>query len=170
MAKRGRRSADETAIAALRREATEATVESAPDAPYDLNDDEADVWRSVVATKHAHYFGPETQPLLAQYCRHVVGARTCANMVRTLEDMVRREAKLEKPAERGATVMSAAKELDRLFKMRDRESRAMSSLAVKLRLTQSATYDREKKLPAARRRPWQLDKPLGASGSDGSAG
>ena len=169
MAKRGRKSAEETAIAALRRDAQDLIVESAPDAPYDLNDDEAAVWRAVVATKPASYFGPETQPLLAQYCRHVVGARTCADMVRTLEDMVRREAEKETADERGATIMSAAKELDRLFKMRDRESRAMSSLAVKLRLTQSATYDREKKLPTGKRRPWQIDKPLGAAGSNGSA-
>lgn len=164
MAKRGRKSAAEVAIASLRPAASDVTTALAlPDAPYDLNDDEAAVWRSVVATKPADYFGPETQPMLAQYCRHVVGARAVANMVRVLNDMVAREERTEKAAERGATIMSAAKELDRLFKMRDRESRAMSSLAVKLRLTQSATYDREKKLPAAKRRPWQIDKPLGAS-------
>lgn len=111
-----------------------------PDPPEELTPEQADEWRAVVNRMPADWFPRETQPLLAQFCRHVVQARRCAQLVASIE---------------------AAEEFDigaydRALKMAEREGRAMSSLATRLRLTQQATIRHEKaRKPSQVAKPWE---------------
>ncbi|MEM1344347.1 MAG: hypothetical protein AAGI34_07170 [Pseudomonadota bacterium] len=45
-----------------------------PEPPLDLNEMETDVWIAVVNDAPANWWNAATLPMLAQYCRHVVGA------------------------------------------------------------------------------------------------
>src|SRR5262245_52132194 len=125
MAQRGRQSAAAKAVATLVRPETVVR----PDAPYELDDEAAAVWRSVVDRLPADWFGAETTPLLTQYCRHVVSARRVTQLIEAV--LKGKELDVE--------------EYDRLLKMQEREGRAMSSLATRMRITQQATYDKSKK-------------------------
>lgn len=111
-----------------------------PDAPYDLTDAQADVWRAVVNGLPADWFPTETWPLLSQYCRHVVSAEHVAKLIHDLE------AKKD-----GFDV----NEYDQLLKMQEREGRALSSLATRMRITQQATYDKSKTKPKQAKKLWE---------------
>ena len=111
-----------------------------PDAPYDLNDEQSEEWRAVVDRLPAEWFPRETWPILAQYCRHVVSARHIAKLIHDLE---RRDGGFE------------VDEYDKLLKMQEREGRALSSLATRMRLTQQAVHDREKKKPKETKKLWE---------------
>lgn len=110
-----------------------------PNPPHDLSDEQAEEWRAVVNQLPADWFPRETHQLLAQYCRHVVAGRRVAQLIAS------EEAAEEFDVER----------YDRLLKMQEREGRAMTSLATKMRMSQQATYDREKKKPRQVSKPWQ---------------
>lgn len=110
-----------------------------PDPPSDLTEEQADEWRAVVTRLPADWFPRETHGMLAQYCRHVVSARRCAQLVTQIE---------------------AAKEFDldaydKALKMQEREGRAISSLATRMRISQQATVRADK----ARRGP-TIKKPF----------
>lgn len=112
-----------------------------PDAPYDLTDEEATVWRRIVDAVPADWFGPQNWGDLANYCRHEIGSRRVAQLVSECE---------------GREVMDVG-EYDKLLKMRERESRAMASLACRLRISPSSTKARTTTLrttPAAKM-PWE---------------
>lgn len=115
------------------------TAVERPDAPYDLTDEQADEWRAVVNRLPADWFTRETWPLLAQYCRHVVSARHVSELIRKLE-----------AAPDGFDV----DEYDKLLKMQEREGRALSSLATRMRLSQQSVHDREKKKPKEPKKLW----------------
>lgn len=108
--------------------------------PHDLTDEETEIWAAVVGAESADWFSPSTVPLLAQYCRHVIHARRVAELI---------ERATSDPE-------LTAKDYDRLLKMQERESRAIATLATKMRISQqSARNDRlHKKTPAARK-PWE---------------
>jgi uncharacterized protein YicC (UPF0701 family) len=55
-----------------------------------------------------------------------------------------------------AITLAAAETLDRLLKMQEREGRAMSSLATRMRLTQQTSYDKTKPRPIATKPPWEF--------------
>lgn len=112
-----------------------------PDAPYDLTDEQVDVWRRVTTAMPADWFTSETFDLLTVYCRHVVAARRIAQLIAQLE---------------GSDEFEAV-EYDRLLKMQERESRAMSSLATRMRLTQQTNFNKEKsrKGCASAKKPWE---------------
>lgn len=119
------------------------SVMDRPDAPYDLTDEQAQEWWAVVNRMPGDWFPRETHGLLAQYCRHVVGARRVAQLL----------AALESPKVKGEAMDLGA--YDKLLKMQEREGRAISSLATRMRLTQQTTYDRSKKKPVHAKRPWE---------------
>ena len=76
---------------------------------------------------------------MAQYCRHVVAARHVAQLVARMED--------------GDDIDIEA--YDRLLKMQEREGRALSSLATRMRMTQHSTYDAKKgKGKVTAKKPW----------------
>ena len=108
--------------------------------PHDLTDEEVEVWSAVVNAEPADWFSPSTRPILAQYCRHVVHARRVAELI-----------------ERATSDPSLAiEDYDRLLKMQERESRAIASLATKMRISQqSTTNHRGNKRPSSARKPWE---------------
>lgn len=110
-----------------------------PDAPYDLTDEQAEEWRAVVDRLPADWFPRETWPLLAQYCRHVIAARHIAQLIYDLE---KKDGGFD------------AAEYDQLLKMQEREGRALSSLATRMRITQQTTYDKSKKKPKDTKKLW----------------
>jgi hypothetical protein len=111
-------------------------------------------WLVVVNRLPAEWFQPETFPLLAQYCRHVVAARRVAELIAALEEEMSREP--EDGESKVGLMLGATQAMDRLLKMQEREGRAMSSLATRMRLTQQSTYDPKAKKPIAKRNPWEL--------------
>jgi hypothetical protein len=118
-----------------------------------LSDEQAEEWRAVVNRMPADWFPRETHGLLAQYCRHVVSARRVAEMIATLEATIARES--EDGEDAAEVMLKAVKALDRLYKMQEREGRAISSLATRMRISQQATYDRTRKKPPAAKKPWE---------------
>jgi hypothetical protein len=109
-----------------------------PDAPYDLTDEQTTEWWAVVNRLPAEWFPRETHALLAQYCRHVVAARRIAQLVDA-------EEKGELDLDR----------YDKLLKMAEREGRALSSLATRLRITQQSTLSEKTKKPSMVKKPWE---------------
>ena len=135
MKTRGRTSAAALEVAAL---GAVETIQR-PDAPYDLTDEQSQEWWSVVQRLPADWFPRETHGLLAQYCRHVVAARRVAQLVAA--------------EEAGDLVLDR---YDQLLKMQEREGRALSSLATRLRITQQATVSPKAKKPATIKKPWEV--------------
>lgn len=132
---RGRKSA--ASLAVISASGIEPTERPKP--PAELSDEQSFEWVAVVNRLPADWFGRETQGLLAQYCRHVVAARRVAALIASAE----------------ADTECSIKDYDRLLKMQEREGRAISSLATKMRLSQQTTYDKSKKKPATARKPWE---------------
>lgn len=110
-----------------------------PIPPDELSDEQSDEWQSVVDRLPADWFPRETHGLLTQYCRHIVAARRVAQLI----------ADHEKSDEFDVEVY------DRLLKMQEREGRAISSLATRMRLSQQTTYDPKKRKPKAAAKPWE---------------
>jgi hypothetical protein len=111
-----------------------------PDAPYDLTDEQSAEWWAVVGRMPAEWFPRETHALLADYCRHVVKSRRISQLVN--------DAESSDPVDLDA--------LDKLYKMAERESRAISSLATRMRLTQQTSYDKSKKRGTQAKNPWEF--------------
>lgn len=123
------------------------TVVERPRCPHDLNDEEAEVWSSVVDRLPADWFPEETHPLLSQYCRHTIQSRRIAELIEKATSDIDPETK--QPT-------LSIKDYDRLLKMQERESRAIASLATKMRVSQQTTYDKSRKKGSAdTRKPWQ---------------
>jgi hypothetical protein len=132
-AKRGRRSAASLTLVS--------SIETVPrqKPPAELTREQAAVWNAVVAAEPADWFKASNKPLLAQMCRHVVRARRTAEMIEQLDASVAEAMESASPAERLQIMFSSTEAMDRLQKMQERESRAITSLATKMRLTQQAT-------------------------------
>lgn len=110
-----------------------------PQPPGDLSDEQAAEWCAIVDRLPADWFGRETEALLAQYCRHIVASRRVAQLVAASE----------------ADEDFDLRDYDRLLKMQEREGRAITSLATKMRISQQSTYDKSKKKPSGTIKPWQ---------------
>lgn len=110
-----------------------------PEPLPELTDEQAHEWRVIVNSLPADWFRAETLPMLAQYCRHVVAARRVAQLI----EMQAGADELDLDA------------MDKLAKMQDRESRALTTLGTKMRITQQATYDKSKKKPLQSKKPWE---------------
>lgn len=110
-----------------------------PKPPADLTPEQAEEWRAVVNRLSADWFPRETLPMLAQYCRHVVAARRVAQIVEQLQ---------------GAEEFDLVS-YDRALKMQEREGRALSALATRMRISQQATVRAEKARKPAVSRPWR---------------
>ena len=125
-----------------------------PPAADCLGPDELAEWRAITGRLPPDYFPRETHALLAAYCRHVTAGRRIAAMIKTLETALTEEAN------GGLTtveaVSSRAKIMDRLLGMQDREVRAASSLATRLRLTPQAQKRPEHTPSSFGPRPWEV--------------
>ena len=110
-----------------------------PKPPSTMTDEQQAVWVKVVDALPADWFRPEAIEVLVQYCRHAVAARRVADLIKRME----------------AEVEFDVAEYDRLLKMQEREGRALSSLATRLRITPQATRDSKSKKPTQVKRPWE---------------
>jgi phage terminase small subunit len=118
-----------------------------PEPPEDLSSEQAEEWRAVVARMPAGWFTRETHQVLATYCRHVVNARRLAAAI---EDF--------KPA--WLADDDGLKRYDKLLAMADREGKALTMTATRLRLTPQARYTAGAAATAANKagageKPWQ---------------
>ena len=116
MAKRGRKSAAELSVVRVSLEGYR------PPAPDDLTSQQAQVWREIVESVPGGWISPAQEPLLAAYCRHVSGADRLSAMI-------------EKCDPEGAGELER---FGKLLTMRERETKALSSLATRMRLTQQS--------------------------------
>lgn len=118
------------------------TVVERPRPPGELTPEQAIEWNAVIDGLPAEWFGRETHAMLAQYCRHVVAARRISQLIAD--------------AEQGDTF--DVSEYERLLRMQEREGRAMSALATRMRITQQTSYDKSKKKRASGgSRPWDSE-------------
>jgi hypothetical protein len=134
---RGKQSAASTEIAVISRSGV--SVVHRPQPPVELTAEQADEWRAIVNRLPADHFPRETHGMLTQYCRHVVAARKVGQLIAAFEaeDPVNVEA------------------YDRLLKMQEREGRAISSLATRMRTSQHSQYAKDKKRgPVITESPW----------------
>lgn len=144
MAQRGRKSAASTVTATPAPVAAEQRLA----APLHLSDGERAVWMEVVNDQPASAFTATHAPLLEMYCRHVTNARVLAEEILNFE-----RAWLADD--------DGLKRYDRLLAMSERESRAASSLATRLRITRQAvehptTVGRSLTNQKKARKPWEL--------------
>src|SRR5262245_16566612 len=95
-----------------------------PEPPAHLNQEEADLWREVVATKPADWFMRDSQPVLAAYCQAVV-------MHRSLMERWHRV---------NADTEAEAKTFKSLVDLINKTANLSAQLATKLRLTQQSRY------------------------------
>jgi hypothetical protein len=92
-----------------------------------LSEAERSVWIQVVNDQPADSFTETHSPLLELYCRHVVNARVIADELANFQ----REWLADD---------DGLKRYDRLLGMAEREGRAASSLATRLRITRQALH------------------------------
>jgi phage terminase small subunit len=115
-----------------------------PEAPQYLTADEAALWREVVATKPADWFGRDTQPILAAYCQAVAMHRA----------LVKRWHEMD--------VAAPVKDIRDLVGLINKTSGSVSALATKLRLTQQSRYTPQAASTASKKsgpiRPWETSK------------
>jgi hypothetical protein len=117
------------------------------DCPTHLSDAERAVWLQVVNDQPATAFTETHVPLLEMYCRHVVQARVIADQIIAFDQAwLNNDDGLDR--------------YDKLLKMQEREGRAASSLATRLRITRQAidqqTVARSIINQPKARKPWEL--------------
>lgn len=109
--------------------------------PDDLTPDQAARWRAVVDSKPVEWFGPDSAPLVKEYVR---AEAMCDLLAVQIE---------------AATAGGEPGEIKALLDMRDKESKRLTSLATKLRLTQQSRYTPQAAATANKKagnaRPWQ---------------
>jgi hypothetical protein len=106
-----------------------------------LTSDEKLEWMRVVNDLPADWFRESNLQVLEGYCRTSVNCRRIADLIERL---------LEKEFDLG--------DYEKLLRMQEVQHRALLSFATKMRLTQQATYDKErKKNVKVAREPWSID-------------
>ena len=143
MATRGRKS-----VSALSIPKAVIVFDKRLEAPVHLTDAEREIWLSVVNDQPANSFTVTHAPLLELYCRHIINARLLADEILNFDR---------------AWIASdeGLKRYDRLLSMAERESRAASSLATRLRITRQAidqqTVARSIINEPTTKKPWEIE-------------
>jgi hypothetical protein len=109
--------------------------------PAELSEAEAAIWRDVVDSKPAEWFGPDSLPVLKEYCR---AADMCDRLVPLVEK---------------AMASGKGKDIVEILAVRNKEATRVAALATKLRLTQQSRYTPQASATANRKvaggkRPW----------------
>jgi len=142
--KRGRKSG--ASLALLSPGAVVGAAQRLP-CPAHLSDAARDVWLQVVNDQPADSFTAVHAPLLEQYARHVVQSRQLAQQLEAFDSSWLADDE-------------GLKRWDRLMAMHEREGRAASSLATRLRITRQAidqTTVARKLINAPKTpKPWEL--------------
>ena len=110
-----------------------------PRPPAELTAEQAEVWRAICNEHPAEWLTRGAFPLLVQYSRHVVSARRLAQLIERCEQ---------------AEEFDAA-EHARLLRLQETETRAISSLAVRLGFALSTYKERDKKAKRVAKKPWE---------------
>ena len=115
--------------------------------PAHLPDPERYVWLEVVNDQPANAFTQVHSPLLENYCRHVVLGRVLSDEIANFD--------------RGWLADDdGLKRYDKLLTMHEREGRAASSLATRLRITRQAidqqTVARSLTNQTKTKKPWEM--------------
>ena len=143
MAQRGRKSAASLSVV----NKVDIGVAKRIKAPQQLSEAEKSVWAEVVSDQPAAAFTATHIPLLEMYCRHVVNGRVLADQLLRFD-----QAWLADD--------DGLKRYDTLLKMAERESRAASSLATRLRITRQAidqqTVARSLNNQSKGPKPWEM--------------
>lgn len=140
MAQRGRKSTASMAVASINQ-----AVRLPP--PEELTEAEKATWRQVMNAKPAGWFDKSHLPLLTQYVRHI-------SYVAIIKDQIAGM----KPD--WLTTSEGLQRYDKLLSMHEREGRAISSLATRMRLTPQSTYDAKKGagyVPKDGPKPWDRE-------------
>jgi hypothetical protein len=142
---RGRKSSDSMVLAA---QVASVSHERRLPAPAHISEAELTVWLEVVNDQPASAFTATHAPLLELYCRHIVQARILADELTNFDRAWMADDE-------------GLKRYDRLLSMNERESRAASSLATRLRITRQAvehpaTVGTSLKNQSKARKPWEL--------------
>lgn len=115
--------------------------------PALLTDAQRDVWLQTVNDQPAEAFSDVHIPLLEMYCRHVVQARVIAEQLLSFDP-------------EWLSDDDGLRRYDKLLAMQEREGRAASSLATRLRITRQAIHADVASVQAKRhtkaKKPWQL--------------
>lgn len=112
-----------------------------PGPPSELTEEQSAEWVAVVNRLPADWFPRETHPVLVSYVRHIVEARHVAQLI----------AKLT------AAKSVDVDEYDKLLRIQERETRALTACARSMRLTQQTTYLPTKQKPSMVDNPWDDD-------------
>ena|SRR3990167_4769626 len=111
-----------------------------PRPPVTFTNEQAEEWMAIVNRLPADWFPRETLPLLEMYCAHVISARKIGQFILQAEGS--EEFDID--------------QYDKLLKLRERESRIISSLGTRMRITQQSQYDRTKKRGSTiTQKPWK---------------
>lgn len=144
MTARGRKSAAEIAVFGTGTSIT-TTKRLAP--ALHLSNSERVVWMEIVNDQHAGAFTETHTHLLEMYCRHVVQSRILADEVAAFDRSWMADAE-------------GLGRFDKLLKILERETRAASSFATRLRITRQAvdqqTIARAQNNAPKGRKPWEL--------------
>ena len=131
MKKRGPRSAADLAVVRL-------DPDRLPKPTIGLTKEQADEWKSLVPdlidVSRARW------PLIEAYCKHTVALWHVGQLIDNLE----------------CSEDFEVHSYDKLLKMQERESRCLASLAVRLGIAQSTSYERKKK-NRKQKAPWQYE-------------
>ena len=144
MEKRGRRSAASENAAVV-----QGNFGKRPEPPAELMDEEAEVWRRVVASEAVGWFDTAaTQNLLVDYCRHRAAVEKVTEVINLFQSEWLKNAE-------------GAKRYRELLKIRDQESRAAVDKATKLRMTNQSRYNAKNAATAAANaakgpKPWDM--------------
>lgn len=143
MAARGRKS-----VSALSIPKAVIVADKRLEAPIHLTDAEREIWLSVVNDQPANSFTITHAPLLELYCRHIINARLLADEILNFDRS-------------WIASDEGLKRYDRLLSMAERESRAASSLATRLRITRQAidqqTIARSIVNAPTTKKPWEIE-------------
>jgi hypothetical protein len=122
-----------------------------PEPPEDMLGLEREIWHSIVDSMPRQWFGAETHELLRGLCRHAFVARKLGDQYVALVD--------EGPPPAGEGVAIYWENVDKLGMQYDRETRAIGTLASKLRVAkmqrQSGHKDEVALRNVAKRRLWE---------------
>lgn len=106
-------------------------LDTRPPPPADLTQVQAQLWCSVTATKPADWFTADCLPLLSAYCRHCATAMFIDQKIDAVEQKEEFEPEY---------LVVYGKLLD----AREKQTRIITSVATKLRLTPQSKYDAAK--------------------------
>lgn len=142
------RSAGRKSAAALSVNSPITTQENRLAAPLHLTEAEREVWITLINDQPANSFTLTHAPMIELYCRHIVNGRLLADEILNFDRAWLADN-------------DGLKRYDRLLTMAERESRAASSLATRLRITRQAidqqTVARALVNAPTTKKPWEIE-------------